>query len=226
MFRFVFRPLCITAALCLSAAVFWLAAPVAGDEAAIELFNGKDLTGWTCELSDTNVKPEEVWSVAEGVLVCKGNPVGYLRTEKEFENYSLTLEWRWPAGSQAGNSGVLLHTSEPGALGIWPKSVEAQLAAGEAGDIWVIGTTVDIENPDARRQGRRHLNLTDDSEKPVGEWNQCTIICQGSEITIQVNGALVNHVTNASVTRGAIGLQSEGAEIHFRNIKLQPLKAP
>jgi hypothetical protein len=196
---------------------------VAFDNSEIELFNGRDLSGWTHELEDKTVKPDAVWTIVEGVLICKGSPAGYLRTENEYENYQFTLEWRWPAGSPGGNSGVLLHTTEPLALGIWPKSVEAQLAAGDAGDVWVIGTTVDVENPDVRRQGRRHLNLTDGSERPIGEWNQCEIVCQGSEITINVNGTLVNRVTNASVTRGAIALQSEGAEIHFRNIKLRPL---
>jgi 3-keto-disaccharide hydrolase len=191
----------------------------------ITLFNGRDLEGWTAVLEDNKAKAADVWSVADGVLMCKGNPRGYLRTVKEdFHDYVLTLEWRFPAGSKGGNSGVLLHTTTPGALGIWPKSMEAQLNHQNAGDIWVIGTTCEIENADKRVMGRRHLNLTDDSEKPIGEWNAYEITCKGDEITIKVNGDLVNHVTKCSVQKGAISLQSEGAEIHFRNIKLTPLK--
>jgi hypothetical protein len=106
---------------------------------------------------------------------------------------------------------------------VWPKSIEVQLAAGNAGDFWVIGTELDVENETARKQGRRHLNLTDDSEKPIGEWNALEIVCRGTEITVKVNGQLVNHATNCNVTRGAICLQSEGAEVRFRRIILQPL---
>jgi hypothetical protein len=157
------------------------------------------------------------------VLICKGTPPGYLRTEKAYGDYVLTLEWRWPVGSAGGNSGVLVHTSDPGAIGIWPKSIEAQLGHGNAGDIWVIGTTVEVENAAERVQGRRHLNLTDDSEKPIGEWNHYEIVCRGDELTLKVNGVVVNRATKGSVTRGAICLQSEGAEIHFRNICLSPL---
>src|SRR4030095_1682816 len=103
------------------------------------LFNGKDLSGWTWVSSKEGVKAEEVWSVKDGVLICKGQPAGYIRTEKDdYANYILELEWRFPEGSKGGNSGVLLHTSTPKAIGIWPKSLEAQLFHQNAGDIWVI----------------------------------------------------------------------------------------
>ena len=200
-------------------------AAAAQDSTAITLFNGRDLEGWTAVLDDDKAKAADVWSVADGVLICKGRPRGYIRTAKEdFHDYVLTLQWRFPAGTKGGNSGVLVHTTTPRALGIWPKSMEAQLNHLNAGDIWVIGTTCQIENADKRVMDRRHLNLTDDSEKPIGEWNQYEITCKGDEITIKVNGVLVNHVTKCSVSKGAIALQSEGAEIHFRDIKLTPLK--
>ena len=189
------------------------------------LFNGKDLTGWTWVSSQEGVKAEEVWSVKDGVLICTGKPAGYLRTEKDdYANYLLELEWRFPAGSQGGNSGVLLHASTPQAIGIWPKSLEAQLFHKNAGDIWVIGETCQIENADKRVKDRRHLNLTDDSEKPIGQWNKYRILCKGDAITLYVNDDLVNHVTRCSATKGAICLQSEGAPIEFRHIKLRPAR--
>lgn len=196
------------------------------DEAeSIVLFNGKDLAGWKAVLADEKAKPEDVWSVKEGVLHCKGEPRGYIRTERDdFANYVLRLQWRFPAGSKGGNSGVLVHTSTPGAIGIWPKSLEAQLNHLNAGDIWVIGETCQIENAAERVKGRRHLNLTDDSEKPIGEWNQYEIVCEADDLKIKVNGTLVNHVTKCSATKGAICLQSEGAAIEFREIKLTPLQ--
>jgi hypothetical protein len=198
----------------------------AADKEAIKLFNGKNLDGWTWVAPrNPDSKIADVWSVTdEGVLVCKGQPPGYLRSTGEYENYKLTLEWRWPKGKKPGNNGVLVHTTTPGALGIWPRSIEVQLFHDNAGDLWVIGTTLEVPNADKRRKGRRHLNLTDDSEKPVGEWNKMEVTCKGDEITVKVNGDLVNHATKVGQTKGAICLQSEGAEINFRNIVLTPLK--
>jgi hypothetical protein len=204
--------------------------PTAGAQEAGEVlfFDGKTLDNWSAVLSDPALKKEDVWSVAEGgVLVCRGRGrrSGYIRsTLGDFENYTLRLQWRFPAGTPGGNSGVLVHTTTPNALNVWPKSMEAQLNHQNAGDIWVIGTTCEIENAAERVKGRRHLNLTDDSEKPIGEWNDYEIICDGDQITIKVNGVLVNHVTKCSSSKGAICLQAEGADIEFRNIRLTPLK--
>jgi hypothetical protein len=197
----------------------------------IPLFNGKDLTGWipylwnsAAKQQDTATPASAVWSVENGVLICQGKPSGYIRTEKEYENYKLSLEWRWAEGATRGNNGVLVHTSTPNALGVWPKSIEVQLAMGNAGDFWVIGTELMVPDVEKRRQGRRHFNLTDNSEKPAGEWNRMEITAKGDELIVHVNGDLVNHATKCNVTRGAISLQSEGALAYFRNIYLTPLE--
>lgn len=188
------------------------------------LFNGKDLANWQWVSDKKDSRMEDVWSIKEGVLFCAGNPRGYIRTKNEnYENYTLTVEWRWPKNGKGGNNGVLVHTTTPGALGVWPKSIEVQLASGNAGDFWVIGTDLDVPNEEQRKQGRRHLNLTDDSEKPLGQWNQMIITCKGDEVLVKVNGELVNHATNCTVTKGAISLQSEGAPIQFRKVELKPL---
>ena len=191
----------------------------------IQLFNGEDLSNWTAVLAEPDAEKMDVWSVRDGVLHCKGEPAGYIRTDRDdYGDYTLTLQWRWPEGTEGGNNGVLVHASEPGALGIWPKSIEVQLHAGDAGDFWVIGTDLDVENEEERKRGRRHLNLTDGSEKPIGEWNTMEIVCEGDTITVTVNGDLVNEATNCSVTEGAICLQSEGATAEFRDIVLTPLE--
>jgi len=188
-----------------------------------QLFNGQDLSNWKWETDTEGTKIDQVWSVADGVLHCKGKTRGYLRTKKDdYQDYRLVVQWRWPA--QGGNNGVLVHTTKPGALGVWPKSIEVQLAHKNAGDFWVIGTELDVPNEEERRKGRRHLNLTDGSERPVGDWNEMEIVCRGDEILVTVNGELVNHATNCSVTRGAISLQSEGTPIEFRKVELRPLK--
>jgi len=185
----------------------------AGDEA--KLFDGKTLDGWKAN--------RKAWSVEDGILSTQGKPAGVIRTKKKFENYILTLEWRWPKNSQGGNSGVLVHSTTPNAIGPWPKSIEVQLHRGNAGDFWVIGNSLHVENEKARKKGRRFLNLTDNSEKPFGEWNKMEVTCQGDTISVKVNGDLVNKATNCSSTKGAICLQAEGTPLQFRNIILKKL---
>jgi hypothetical protein len=189
-----------------------------------KLFNGKNLDGWWFDTNKEGVAMEDVWSVdANGVLNCVGRPAGALRTKQDdYSDYVLTVEWRWP--EKGGNNGVLVHATTSQALGVWPKSIEVQLASENAGDFWVIGTELDVENEAERQTGRRHLNLTDGSEKPLGEWNQMEITCRGEEVIVKVNGDLVNHATNCNVTKGGICLQSEGTPIQFRNVEIRSLK--
>ncbi len=73
-----------------------------------KLFNGTNLDGWSHVLVGDDVKKEDVWSVRDGVLVCKGKPNGYLFTNEAYQDFTLTFEWRWAPGSEPGNSGVLL----------------------------------------------------------------------------------------------------------------------
>jgi Domain of Unknown Function (DUF1080) len=194
--------------------------------ATIKLFNGKDLSNWTWHSREEGSPVEKTWSVEDGLLVCQGKPAGYIRTKSDdYEDYRLIVEWRWPEGTRGGNNGVLIHTTTPAALGIWPRSLEVQLAHQNAGDFWVIGTTVEIPRPEGRIKDRRHLNLTDDSEKPIGEWNTMEIVARGDTVTVKVNGELVNEATNLSQSQGAICLQSEGAPIQFRKVELTPLEA-
>ena len=107
---------------------------LAAEPEPIKLFNGKDLAGWHAYLVEPDVTMEDVWSVKDGLLICTGEPMGYLATKADYKNFKLIVEWRWPAGKEPGNSGVLMRiTGEPMAL---PRCVEAQLRHGSAGDIW------------------------------------------------------------------------------------------
>lgn len=192
---------------------------------ALSLFNGKDLSGWKPYLDPSKgAKPGDVWSVKDGTIVCTGVPTGYLRTEKEYSDYVLRLEWRWTPGEQKGrNSGVFVHVSGPDK--VWPKGAEAQLAAGSAGDFWLMDGYKLVSDP-ARKDPKndRHVfRSANDVEKPFGEWNQYEITCKGRDVDLKINGTLVNRGSDAETTGGAIILQSEGAEIHFRNITLTPL---
>jgi len=206
--------------------VFGIALAVSRRAAVVEkplaLFNGKELAGWTYHLEKPEVKPETIWSIKDGVLRCTGQTAGYLITKDNgFENYMLTLQWRWPG--KGGNNGVLVHVTKPGELGVWPKSFEVQLASGQAGDFWVIGTTLEVKNPATHVEGRRHKGVITNSERPLGQWNSMEITCIRDEIQVRVNGYIVNQATKLSQQRGAIALQSEGAPIEFRDITLRKL---
>lgn len=195
---------------------------------AKEIFNGVNLDGWSHVLVGDDVKKEDVWSVKDGMLVCKGEPLGYLFTDASYQNFKLSLEWRWAPGTEPGNSGVLLRIAGKPAT-FMPKCVEAQLKHGSAGDAWgFIGASID--GPAERLQEvKDHESLGDfkgfkqikNAEKPPGEWNHYEITVSGENLELKVNGELVNQASGLDVLSGPIGLQSEGGEIHFRNIRLE-----
>lgn len=188
-----------------------------------ELFNGKDLDNWYADLPGGAPK-EAVWTVRDGVLYCTGNPGGHLISDTAWKDYRLEVEWRWPPGGGGGNNGVLVHTTDLRVLGKhFPRSIEVQLASGNAGDFWVIGEDIRVPNMDRRREGRHIWNLTDDSEKPIGEWNTMVIHAQADTLSVWVNDTLVNQGAEATVSGGRITLQSEGAPCQFRRVTLGPL---
>ena len=190
--------------------------------ARIDLFNGKDFDGWKLFLPDAGADPAKTWSVRDGVIHCTGNPAGYMRTTTPYENYRLRLQWRFPEG--AGNNGVLLHIQDKDE--VWPKSLESQLHSGDAGDFWVIGGVETREHAagGARVNGRRTIKLAPSSEKPLGEWNQYEIVCKGDTVKSYVNGVLQNEANDCTVSKGYIGLQSEGTPVEFREIFIEPLE--
>ena len=110
------------------------------------------------------------------------------------------------------------------------------MLSGNAGDFWVIQEDIEVPNMEKRRgpkekwggseqHERRILNLTDNSEKPLGQWNHMRIECRGRKIRVWVNGDLVNDGFNSTVDHGKIALQAEGAEVEFRRVDLTPLSA-
>lgn len=196
----------------------------------ISLFNGKNLDGWDYFLIDPEVKMDDVWSVQDGILVCKGEPLGYLFTKEKFTNFRLTVEWRWAPGGEPGNSGVLLRIASK-SVTFLPQCVEAQLQHGSAGDIWAFYGAKVQGAPDRFKEIKDHKKLGNfagvgkitDAEKPAGEWNKYVIKLDGPNLTLSVNGKKVNEATGLEVVPGSIGLQSEGGKIEFRTVKLVPL---
>lgn len=198
-----------------------LSAPMPGEKA---LFDGSSLKGWQAvvpDLAKENKDQMSVWSVKDGVLACSGSPAGYIRTQQKYTNYVLKLEWRWAdANSRNPNSGVLLRVQEPDK--VWPKSIEAQLASGHAGDFWNIDS-FEMTTPTERVKGRntRHTHA---NERPIGEWNEYEILVNMGGVTLMVNGDEVNKAVRCAETPGYIALQSEGAPIEFRNVRIVELK--
>jgi hypothetical protein len=195
--------------------------PVFADESNVKspslapefhLFNGKDLSGW--QFSTPEAKA--AWSAKDGVISCTGEPTGFIRTEASHKNYTLTFDWRW-SGKKVGNSGLLIHAGEIPEGKAWPVSIEAQLESGNAGDFWSIGSKIEATG---KNTGIRWQRIADPKEKPLDEWNNMIVVCVGDTISVTINGVLVNEGKNASLTAGAIGFQSEGTSIEFRNIVL------
>jgi hypothetical protein len=200
------------------------------------LFNGKDLTGWHADVPAMDKDPglKSPFIVRNGMLVSLGTPNGHLITDAVYENYRLEIEYRF--AGKPGNCGVLVHASVPRSLySMFPKSLEVQMMHQNAGDFWCIVEDIKVPDMEKRRgpkekwgitEGteRRIVNLTDGSEKPLGEWNTLTIECSGNAIKVWVNGDLVNHGFECTASKGQIAVQAEGAEVEFRKLLLTPLK--
>ena len=189
------------------------------------LFNGENLDGWTIFVSDSTVNPKNYFYVNDGMIETVGTPLGYLRTIKEYSDYKLHVEWRYP--EEPINSGIFIHTNSADL--IWPNHFQAQLKFENAGDFIVHGSgmeatlndTVYRSTTDPNKPVIAKINPT--NEKPAGEWNSYDIICKGNTIEIQVNGLLQNVATDCNVSKGSIGLQAELSKIQFRNLWIEHL---
>lgn len=200
------------------------------------LFNGRNLQGWHLDVPDMDTNPdaESPFIVRNGMLVSLGIPRGHLISDAVFQDYRLEVQYRFPA--EPGNCGVLVHASTPRALyDMFPKSLEVQMQHEHAGDFWCIVEDVKVPDMEERRgpreewgivegKKRRILNLTDGSEKPLGEWNTMVIECLANAIKVWVNDELVNFGVECTASKGQIALQAEGAEVEFRKIELRPIK--
>jgi hypothetical protein len=169
------------------------------------------------------------------MLVSLGKPNGHLITDAEYQNYRLQVKYRF--ADKPGNCGILVHASTPRALyKMFPKSIEVQMMHQNAGDFWCIVEDITVPDMEKRRgpkknwgitegKERRILNLTEGSEKPLGQWNTMIIECLKDTIKVWVNGDLVNYGYNATAQKGQIAVQAEGSEVEFRKLELRPVSA-
>jgi len=158
--------------------------------------------------------------IEAGEISVTGRPIGYFATKESYHNYVLTFEWRYERPkdlvSEAafqGNSGLLLHLETPHK--VWPKSIEAQLFHPDAGHLFAI--------QGAKFQGEKDAAAQKRALKPVGEWNQQTVVCRDRAITCEINGIEVSRGKDAVPDHGFIGWQSEGTPVRFRSLKIRKL---
>ncbi len=195
------------------------------------LFNGQDLTGWV------NVNTaDDTWSVRDGLLICSGHPIGVMRTANQYENFILHIEWRHMEAG--GNSGVFAWSegTVPDGRRL-PKGLEVQMLELEwiklnkrkdgslqpiayvQGELFGAGGLETIpDNP----RGSRSKSI-EHRCKGKGQWNIYDVVCVDGVVKLSINGKFVNGVSHSAVKKGYLCLESEGAEIHFRNIQIMEL---
>jgi hypothetical protein len=189
--------------------------------AAVELFNGKNLDGWTFCMRN-NSDPARTWSVSDGVIHCTGQPYGYARTTQMYHDYKLTCIWRFVrVAPHADNSGIFVHIQPPDK--VWPVCVECQGLYQHQGDIYLQPGAGADGHPSAKK-ATLVPQLGPPNENPAGEWGTNTIICNGGDISLFVNGKVLNQITNCTISSGYIGIQAEGGDIEVRKLTLEPLE--
>jgi hypothetical protein len=197
----------------------------------VSLFNGRDLTGWV----NVNTAPD-TWTVKDGLMICSGQPIGVMRSEKQYENFVLHIEWRHM--KPGGNSGVFVWSEGFVPEGTrLPKGMEVQMlerdwvnlhpkSNGDPNHIGYIsgelfgagGLNAIADNPRGRRSMAWELRCNG-----AGEWNAYDVVCVDGTVKLSINGRFVNSIRNSDVRKGYLCLESEGSEIHFRNIQILEL---
>jgi hypothetical protein len=188
----------------------------------IDLLNGKDFTGWKLYLpKDADVT--KTWSIENGVVHNTGLPIGYMRTEQQYRDYKLTVEWRFiKVAPKRDNSGILVHMSAPPDK-LWPECVQCQGQTQKQGDLIFMAGAACKESQDLPGANKVVAKNGPSNEKPVGEWDTVEVLCTGNSIKAWVNGKLMNEASECNITSGEIGIQSEGGDIEIRKMYIEPV---
>jgi hypothetical protein len=195
----------------------------------VDLFDGRNLTGWV----NVNTDPD-TWSVRDGELVCSGKPLGVMRSERQYENFVLHVEWMHV--EPGGNSGVFLWSNARPGENRLPDGVEVQMLeldwvklntrdgkvppiAYVHGELFGVGGVKIVpDNP----RGERSMSV-ENLCRGRGEWNAYDVVAVDGVVKLAVNGKFVNGISRSTRKKGYLCLESEGAEIHFRNIRILEL---
>ncbi len=202
-----------------------------GEEIGLQkIISGEKVEGVPVNWIQVNTEAE-TWKVKGNELICSGHPIGVIRSEKRYENFLLHIEWKHM--EPGGNSGTFVWSdAEPGDNRL-PNGVEVQMleldwvklntrdgktppVAYVHGEIFGVGGVETVpDNP----RGRRSKSV-ENRCKGKGEWNTYEVVCVDGTIKLSVNGKFVNGISKSTKKEGFICLESEGAEIHFRNIRI------
>jgi len=173
--------------------------------------------GWVLYSAEKEVPLNQIWKVIpkqgeeDAILVCTGKPHGYLRTKKDYQNFEISLEWRFP-NDPNGNSGLLIYTAKEDK--IWPNSIQVQLHGQSTGSLFPLGQAMASNNLQVR-----NLMLSPQ------QWNRITVKSLDGHVSVAINDKELGEITGCNPSAGSISLQSEGAEIHFRRIQIRELKS-
>lgn len=198
-------------------------AALSADQEWASLFNGRDLAGWINVNGGANT-----WTVRDGMIVCSGHPTGALRTERMYENYVLELEFRHLHAG--GNSGLFICSDALPARGQpFTRAIEVQVMDGAEGDWYtsdgdifpIHGASMTPENP--RPKGGSRAFPTEKRMKPSPEWNHYRVEVNNGDVSLAVNGKVVTRGHAVRPRKGYICLESEGSEVHFRNLRIHEL---
>ena len=194
----------------------------------IEMFNGKDLTGWVAEgakeFKDKEDQTKPVWSVQNGLLRCDGKGFGFLRFETEVDDFTYHLEFRMGKDCNSG-------------IGI--RHLKYDMAKSTATRPSYSGYEIqllDDANKDASKTSTaslyRYVAPTANTVKPAGEWNSIDIECIGPKIRVTLNGKLIQDIDQSQIEeiknkplKGFVSVQNHGKQIEFKNLKLRKIKS-
>jgi hypothetical protein len=194
------------------------------------ILNGRNLDGWYSwiEGSGKNNDPNKIFTFEQdGILKVMGKEAGYIMTDRSFDNYHFVLEFKWgekrwpPREASKRDSGICYNVPDDCEDQIWPPSVECQIQESDVGDFWLIGnSTIQVEGKQNPPLSYSQIVKKKDNENPTGEWNTVEVITFNGKCAHIVNGVLVNYGENSSLIGGRILLQSEYAEIYYRNVRI------
>ena len=209
-----------TYALVLSGIAGVAAMLTAGSTEAVDILPNETLQGWTRIPipAISGVNPKLQWRVdpAQQALICTGDGGHeWLRYDRELGDFELQADWRFTPrseGEKRYNSGIGVRLSRYGE--IWH-----QAQTGTTGG-YLFGQTF---TEGLFRSFNLSKEMKENRVKTPGEWNHYEVRAQGDRITLAVNGAVVNELSGVGLRRGYIGLEAEGYEIAFRNLKLKVL---
>lgn len=221
------RPVLLSLAFAVAVAL----APAA-DDGYKPMFNGKDLTGWV----NVNCHPSTFF-VKDGEVITTGKPTGYLRTDRQFENFELEMEWMHVNKTEVGNSGLFVWGDPIPAVGTgYTRGIEVQVLVnleykdkktgkatatshGDLFSIWGADCTPDRPHP----TGAKRCIPSEYRAKGGGEWNHYKVIANDGVLKLHVNGKEVSGISKCTPRKGYLALESEGAECHFKNLKIKEL---